>query len=204
MSSGSGFVCSDHFLPQDYETNLNVLRSLGFDTKNARLKRDAIPTQNLLLDAPLKKLRRCEIWQQEQDKLFRQLHGCSVDLGGDGRCDSSGFSDKFMTYSLHVTQVNKILHFEQVQVGEKVVFVNPGTPAHKKFADVVMAPRLLKDIRPLALSTHSFSLEAFHSVLIDIAPKSACFSPDGMRARTQLSVLHFNENSSNRQAVTTK
>ncbi|KAL3184466.1 hypothetical protein MRX96_031758 [Rhipicephalus microplus] len=60
MGSGSGFVCSDHFLPQDYETNLNVLRSLGFDTKNARLKRDAIPTQNLLLDAPLKKLRRCE------------------------------------------------------------------------------------------------------------------------------------------------
>ncbi|KAH7976001.1 hypothetical protein HPB52_007389 [Rhipicephalus sanguineus] len=54
----SGFVCSDHFLPEEYQTNLNVLRSLGLDTKNARLKRDAVPTQNLLLDAPPKKLRR--------------------------------------------------------------------------------------------------------------------------------------------------
>ncbi|KAH8041825.1 hypothetical protein HPB51_018619 [Rhipicephalus microplus] len=33
LGSESGFVCSDHFLPQDYETNLNVLRSLGFEKK---------------------------------------------------------------------------------------------------------------------------------------------------------------------------
>ncbi|KAL1472769.1 hypothetical protein MTO96_022785 [Rhipicephalus appendiculatus] len=59
-----------------------------------------------------------KIWQQQQDELFRQLRGCSVDLAGDGRCDSPGFSAKFMTYSLHVAQVNKILHFEQVQIGE--------------------------------------------------------------------------------------
>ncbi|KAH8023030.1 hypothetical protein HPB51_010387 [Rhipicephalus microplus] len=61
LGSESEFVCSDHFLPQDYETNLNVLRSLGFQTINARLKRDAVPTQNLLLDAPPKKLSRCEV-----------------------------------------------------------------------------------------------------------------------------------------------
>ncbi|KAH7952367.1 hypothetical protein HPB52_022041 [Rhipicephalus sanguineus] len=54
LGSESGFVCSDHFLPEEYQTNLNVLRSLGLDTKNARLKRDAVPTQNLLLDAPPK------------------------------------------------------------------------------------------------------------------------------------------------------
>ncbi|KAH7955451.1 hypothetical protein HPB52_000901 [Rhipicephalus sanguineus] len=50
-----GFVCSDHFLPEDYETNLKILRSLGSDTKNARLKRDAVPTQNLSLGAPPRK-----------------------------------------------------------------------------------------------------------------------------------------------------
>ncbi|XP_075744389.1 uncharacterized protein LOC142803181 [Rhipicephalus microplus] len=179
-----------------------------------------------------------KIWHQQQNKLFRQLHGCSVDLAGDGRCDSPGFSAKFMTYSLHVTQVNKILHFEQVQVGEcadvksstsmeKHAFVkcldlvkkrglrvtsvttdrhvqvtkysrtqeptiphfydawhiSKGTPAHKKFANAVMAPRLLKDIRQLAPSTHTFSLEASQSVLIGFAAKSVCFSSDGMRAR---------------------
>ncbi|KAH7987063.1 hypothetical protein HPB51_026565 [Rhipicephalus microplus] len=70
LGSERGFVCSDHSLPQDYETNLNVLRSLGFEKKNARLKRDAVPTQNLLLDAPPKKLRRCEAW----NKVPRERH----------------------------------------------------------------------------------------------------------------------------------
>ncbi|KAL1471359.1 hypothetical protein MTO96_039981 [Rhipicephalus appendiculatus] len=60
MGTQIGFVCSDHFLPEDYETNLNILRSLGFDTKNARLKRDAVPTQNLSLGAPPRKRRRSE------------------------------------------------------------------------------------------------------------------------------------------------
>ncbi|KAL1485605.1 hypothetical protein MTO96_031822 [Rhipicephalus appendiculatus] len=61
--------------------------------------------------------RLLHIWQQ-QDELFHQLRGCSADLASDGRCYSPGFSAKFMTYSLHVAQVNRILHFEQVQVGE--------------------------------------------------------------------------------------
>ncbi|XP_077544609.1 uncharacterized protein LOC144157685 [Haemaphysalis longicornis] len=65
-----------------------------------------------------------------------------------------------------------------------------------------MAPHLLKDIRQLAPSTHPFSLEAFHSVLIGFAPKSVAFSPDGMRARTQLAALHFNENCNNEQSTT--
>lgn len=65
-----------------------------------------------------------------------------------------------------------------------------------------MAPRLLKDIRQLAPSTHTFSLESFHSVLIGFAPKSVSFSPNGMRARTQLAILHFNENANNPQAIT--
>lgn len=58
-----------------------------------------------------------------------------------------------------------------------------GTRAHDKFLEVTMAPRLLKDIRQLAPSTHTFSLESFHSVLIGFAPKSVSFSPNGMRAR---------------------
>ncbi|XP_077485268.1 uncharacterized protein LOC144095385 [Amblyomma americanum] len=260
-----------------------------------------------------------KIWQQQQEELFRQLEGCTVDLAGDGRCDSPGFCAKFLTYSLHIAQLNKILHFEQVQVGEcadvqsstsmeKFAFVKslnmvkerglkvasvttdrhgqvtkymrtqeptirhyydcwhiskgikkklaahakragcsvlkiwiqpasnhlywcaalsdgsaelltdmwksmerhaanihtghpglythcahdelgerewlvPGTTAHNKFVEVVSSPRILKDIRQLAPCTHTFSLEAFHSVLIGFASKSVCFSPEGMRAR---------------------
>lgn len=59
-----------------------------------------------------------QIWREQQEELFLQLEGQEVDLAGDGRCDSPGFSAKYMTYSLHAAQLNKILHFEQVQVGE--------------------------------------------------------------------------------------
>ncbi|KAG0410343.1 hypothetical protein HPB47_012530, partial [Ixodes persulcatus] len=58
------------------------------------------------------------IWQQQQDELFSELVGHEVDLAGDGQYDSPGFCAKYMTYSLHAAQVNRILHFEQVQVGE--------------------------------------------------------------------------------------
>lgn len=51
-------------------------------------------------------------------------------------------------------------------------------PAHDKFREVTKAPRLLKDSRQLAPSTHTFTLEAFHTVLIVLAPKSVA-SPDG-------------------------
>ncbi|XP_077519942.1 uncharacterized protein LOC144129728 [Amblyomma americanum] len=60
MGSQTGYVCSEHFLPGDYETNLDVLRRLGMDLKNARIKRDAVPTQNLSPGAPPKKRRRSE------------------------------------------------------------------------------------------------------------------------------------------------
>lgn len=49
---------------------------------------------------------------------MEELRDQPLDLAGDGRCDSPGFSAKYLTYSLHVPSVNKILHFEQIQVGE--------------------------------------------------------------------------------------
>ncbi|XP_042149475.1 uncharacterized protein LOC120848823 [Ixodes scapularis] len=61
-----------------------------------------------------------EVWRDEQEKLMEELRDQPLDLAGDGRCDSPGFSAKYLTYSLHVPSVNKILHFEQIQVGEKL------------------------------------------------------------------------------------
>ncbi|XP_042146517.1 uncharacterized protein LOC121835986, partial [Ixodes scapularis] len=55
-----GHLCSNHFLPGDYETNIQVRQSLGLDTKHARLKSDAVPTQNLWFNSPPRKRRRSE------------------------------------------------------------------------------------------------------------------------------------------------
>ncbi|KAH6942161.1 hypothetical protein HPB50_001684 [Hyalomma asiaticum] len=68
-----GFVCSNHFLPEDYEMNLDVLRSLGMATKNARLRRDAVPTQRLHI-ASLKKRRRSEASEARPPPPWSEIH----------------------------------------------------------------------------------------------------------------------------------
>ncbi|CAN7940683.1 unnamed protein product [Ixodes hexagonus] len=43
--------------------------------------------------------------------------------------------------------------------------------------------RLLKDLAQMSPHGQTYALEAFHSVLIDFAPKSQAFSPEGMLAK---------------------
>ncbi|CAN7946558.1 unnamed protein product [Ixodes pacificus] len=69
--------------------------------------------QSAFLNPTLEKVRT-----QHQDELLEQLKDSLVDLSGDGRCDSPGFSAKYLTYSIYAPQINKILHCHQVQVGE--------------------------------------------------------------------------------------
>ncbi|KAG0415857.1 hypothetical protein HPB47_006967 [Ixodes persulcatus] len=64
---------------------------------------------------------RAFVWTDEQGKLLEELHDQTLDLAGDGRCDSSDYCAKYLTYSLHLPGINKILHLEQVQVGELAV-----------------------------------------------------------------------------------
>ncbi|KAM7285079.1 uncharacterized protein ISCGN_032053 [Ixodes scapularis] len=62
--------------------------------------------------------------------------------------------------------------------------------------------RLLKDVGQMSSHGQTYALEAFHSVLINFAPKSQAFSPAGMLARTRLAILHYNKTSDRCQAVT--
>ncbi|KAG0429539.1 hypothetical protein HPB47_023554 [Ixodes persulcatus] len=300
-----------------------------------------------------------EVYLQEQQDLVRQLEDQDVDITSDGRFDSPGFSAKFLTYTAHVQQINKILHSIQVQLGEseramasvnmekegliklleffkeKRIHVNslgtdrhpairkhmevhePGTahyfdiwhisksvkkkltaaqkragcqpleewtqattnhmywsamaaggnkellveiwlsmqnhvidkhtghggsytrcvhneileatkmwmdtsklspslpsllflnhilssdsPAYSHYKQITGNKRLLKDLAQMSPHGQTFALEYFHSVLIDFAPKSRAFTPEGMRARTRVAILHFNENADRCQAET--
>ncbi|KAL1485360.1 hypothetical protein MTO96_032007 [Rhipicephalus appendiculatus] len=234
-----------------------------------------------------------QLHDQQQAKLVVDVADKELDLAGDGRCDSPGHSTKYLTYTVFETKTNRILHCEQVQVGEvhrssnqdqllkgqliyKVyihltyVYVlpcfadpHPGVRAflrkkklrhfydawhiakagngdgdlivsmwrsmlnhicnrhvgHQgpftaclhgpledrewmkrdslafcKMRAILECPRLFNDLRQLSPDAQTFSLEAFNSLLIRFAPKSTVFSPCGMKARTRLAVLHFNEN----------
>lgn len=58
------------------------------------------------------------MWCEEQRELLAVLRGRPLDLSGDGRCDSPGFSAKYLSYSLHESQADKIVHTVQIEVGE--------------------------------------------------------------------------------------
>lgn len=77
-----------------------------------------------------------------------------------------------------------------------------GSKAYTQMKSITSDKRLLKDVAQMSPHGQTFALEAFHSVLIDFAPKSQAFSPEGMLGRTRLAILHFNENSDRCQAVT--
>ncbi|KAG0416988.1 hypothetical protein HPB47_005984 [Ixodes persulcatus] len=225
-----------------------------------------------------------EVYLQEQQDLVRQLEDQDVDITSDGRFDSPGFSAKFLTYTAHVQQINKILHSIQVQLGESEramasvnmekegliklleffkekrvkkklnaaqkragcqpleewtqattnhmywsamaaggnkellveiwlsmqnhvidkhtghggsytrcvhneileatkMWMDPNSPAYNHYKQITGNKRLLKDLAQMSPHGQTFALESFHSVLIDFAPKSRAFTPEGMRAR---------------------
>lgn len=93
------------------------------------------------------------------------------------------------------------LLFKCIQKTIPVIF-SSGSPAYEAFLKVVMAPALLRDLKKVSPSCQTYGLESFHSVLIKFAPKSLAFSNEGMRARSYLAILHFNENSKRLQAQT--
>lgn len=57
-----------------------------------------------------------KVWKEEQTALLTAMRGSQLHLAGDGRADSPGYSAKYGTYTLLDTHINKILHFEVVQV----------------------------------------------------------------------------------------
>ncbi|XP_077554088.1 uncharacterized protein LOC144168961 [Haemaphysalis longicornis] len=279
------------------------------------------------------------VWTQHQALLLASLQGKVTDLCGDGRCDSPGFSAKFLTYSFLSQSLGKIIHTEQVQVRENTrvqastnmekealirglafleekaitigafvtdrhpgiraylrdhcpgiqhyfdiwhvakgvqkklraaaknatcqelsqwvqpisnhlyacasacadnadfavamwksaanhacnvhhghsstlytrclhkpsgprAWLTAGSPPHRRLEGIINAHYLLRDIRQLSPKVQTFSIESFHSVLNGFATKSVAFTYEGMKARTLIAVLHFNENTKRPQAVT--
>lgn len=57
------------------------------------------------------------------------------------------------------------------------------TEPYVAFHKIVMAHHILRDILRLSNGSQTYNLEAFHSMLIHITPKSLLFSYNGMIAQ---------------------
>ncbi|XP_065291015.1 uncharacterized protein [Dermacentor albipictus] len=59
-----------------------------------------------------------QVWDEHQETLLTEFSDTSLQLCGDGRCDSPGHSAKFLSYFFLCPEKRKIIHTEQVQVKE--------------------------------------------------------------------------------------
>ena len=57
-------------------------------------------------------------WTQHQQVIIQCLQGQDLKIGGDGRCDSPGYSAKYCAYTLMLQKIGEIIDFQVVQVTE--------------------------------------------------------------------------------------
>lgn len=83
---------------------------------------------------------------------------------------------------------------------ERICWLKPGSPAHLALEELVLDPKLLKDLARLTDFCHTSRLEVYHSIMLKYCSKREHFSYQGMVARTQLAALGNNANTGHHQA----
>ncbi|KAM7312877.1 uncharacterized protein ISCGN_009781 [Ixodes scapularis] len=81
------------------------------------------------------------------------------------------------------------------------LWIEEGTETFKKLESVVLSSHLLRDIPKLSSDEQTFSLEAFHGVLVHFASKSVGYCYEGLQARTYIAALHFNCNADRKTRI---
>ncbi|XP_052007397.1 uncharacterized protein LOC127660942 isoform X2 [Xyrauchen texanus] len=79
-------------------------------------------------------------------------------------------------------------------------WLDPGSLAAVKLENIITRTALLKDVRQLSPQHQTFSLEAYHSLILHFAPKHTWFSYVGMYSRLLLAALHYNHNANRETA----
>ncbi|XP_049517016.1 uncharacterized protein LOC119440580 [Dermacentor silvarum] len=85
---------------------------------------------------------------------------------------------------------------------EPRAWLSEESKSFKQLKVIAASKQLLRDMPQLATRFQTYGLETFHGLILHFAPKSCQYSYEGMKARTQLAALHYNENSGREQAST--
>ncbi|XP_064463570.1 uncharacterized protein LOC135374560 [Ornithodoros turicata] len=134
------------------------------------------------------------------ESLIRHAYWCPRTSGDD--CDLC--LAKWVSAANHIVDIHE--HDDPLypvcyhgSVSEPREWLREESETYRRVRDILMAPALLKDIPMLSSGHQTYGLEAFHSLMIHFVPKSYSFSDEGMLARTQLAILHYNENADRTQ-----
>ncbi|XP_065894356.1 uncharacterized protein [Dysidea avara] len=155
----------------------------------------------------LGKQKDCELVSEWQKSIINHLYWCASTTPDD---DSELVQAKWLSLDNHVHDVHrrhstkfpKCSHGRLRRQERKKKWFKRHTKASEKLTSLLTKPTHLKDMTRLSGAHQTSSLESFHNVVINFAPKAVAFSYKGMKSRLKLAALHFNENSDRPQAVT--
>ena len=85
---------------------------------------------------------------------------------------------------------------------KKKKWIKQGTPAFTEVEKIVTNKRTLNDLQHCTEFRHSGNLEVFHNTYLKFTPKRLHFSFEGMIARAELAISHFNSSVSAPYATT--
>ncbi|XP_049512920.1 uncharacterized protein LOC125940603 [Dermacentor silvarum] len=144
----------------------------------------------------------CSSLKEWIQAIVNHLYWCACACGGNGDLVVAAWGS-ILNHTVNIHEGHNDL-FPRCLHGppRRISWLSAGSPAYKALKAIVTAPLLLRDIRQLSPSAQTYSLESFHSVLNGFAPKSTAFTYEGIKARTLIAALHFNENSEREQSHT--
>lgn len=156
---------------------------------------------------PLAKLKDCELVGEWKRSLVNHLYWSAVSTpNGDGEMIQA----KWLSLDNHIHNKHrghgkpfpKCAHKNLKRAGRKKKWFKPHTKVSEKISSVIQNKYFCKDVKKLSPVHQTSICEAFHSVIINFAPKSSAFTYNGMLSRLHLAALHYNENSGRKQAET--
>ncbi|KAJ4937706.1 hypothetical protein JOQ06_002338 [Pogonophryne albipinna] len=122
------YICSAHFLPDDFEEGPILMVGSGIDVTRKRiLKPSAVPTLfptpsqirqdtgDFATATPAAKRHRSAYFEKREKT---QAEGRDLVLGGDGRADSPGHCAKFGSYTMLELHANVVVDVQLVQSNE--------------------------------------------------------------------------------------
>ncbi|XP_030235101.1 uncharacterized protein LOC115559987 isoform X1 [Gadus morhua] len=185
-------ICSAHFKEEDYHSGDAKMVSLGLKIKRtAKLIPTAVPS------------------------VHANHSACPVPRSRDTVCRKREIATMLTDASQQET-VASVDTVESVDTGDQPLpsstsdagtqcFLKPprwshGSLAAVKLENIMMRAALLKDVRQLSPQHQTFSLEAYHSLILHFAPKHTGFSYLGMYSRLLLAALHYNHNANRETA----
>ena len=149
-----------------------------------------------LLKAAKKK--DCEIINDWVKAIISHFWWCCSSCKGN----YEELKERWMSLTFHICNVHKWVgyhHFKKCDhptllknQAKRKKWLKQGTLAFSEVEKIIKNKKTLSDLKQCTEFRHSGNLEVFHAVYLKFCPKRLRFSFEGMIARTELAILHFN------------